>query len=445
VSTASARSEVPVPDADGADRASLLGALAESCVLAMPALLLVAGARASPAAAAAFMAGTMLLFPAGVAALRRARHVPWAAPLGAAIVGVIAVSVGNPSLGEVVLRLGASALVTVRGASIAFRDRRDPLGPEIVWGAAVLGAEAVAAAGTSLAAWRLPLIAAAPVFVSASLAGRAATVWSDPQVGRQDRARWRARIRLGALGYAAAVLGTAAAAIRGGVWERLGAIIAPVATLAVGLLLVVLLVILKPVFWLAQRVHLDPRAARDLLRRLRQNAGRPPQLTSGHGGAGPLIGRVLGFAVVVAIAWLTYRMLRRFRPPAEGSGVVDVAGLAPFAHAPIPEREREVRGRRREELPADAVRRWYAEVLLALRRRDLQKEPSATPAEFLREVRRTYPALGEHLELLTRAYEDVRYGSLRLDPGSLRDLDARHRALLRALRRGPKPEPETPR
>jgi hypothetical protein len=439
--------EATDPDADGAAQASLLAALAESCVLAMPAMLLMAGGRASPAgASAAFMAGTMVLFPAGVAALRRARHVPWAAPLGAAIAGVTAVSVGSPSLGGVVLRLGASALVTVRGASLAFRDRRDPVGPEIAWGAAALGAEAVFAAGTSLAAWRLPLIVAAPVFVSASLASRAATVWSDPQVEPPERARWRARIRLGALGYAAVVLGTAAAAIRGGVWERLGAIVAPVATAAIGLLLLVLLVILRPVFWLVQRVHLDPRAARDLLRRLRQSASRPTHLlTPGHGGAGPLIGRVLGFAAVAAIAWLAYRALRRFRPPSEGPDVADVTGLAPIARAPIPEGEREVRGRRRDELPADAVRRWYAEVLLALRRRDLPKEPSTTPAEFLREVRRTYPTLGEHLELLTRAYEDVRYGSLRLDPRSLRDLDARHRAVLRGLRRGPRPEPETPR
>jgi hypothetical protein len=432
-------------DANGAAQSSLLSALAESCVLAMPASLLVAGSRASPAASTAFMAGTMLLFPAGVAALRRARHVPWAASLGAALVGVIAVSVGTPTLGEVVLRLGASLLVSIRGASLAFRDRRDPVGPEIAWGAAALGAEAVAAAGTSLAAWRLPLIVAAPVFVSASLASRAATVWSDPQVRPPDRTRWRARIRLGALAYAAAVLGIAAAAIRGGVWERLGAVVVPVATLAIGLLLVVLLLILRPVFWLAQRVHLDPRAAQEVLRRLRQTAGRPAQLTPGHGGVGPLIGRVLGLALVAAIAWLAYRVLRRFRPPAERAGHVDVAGLAPVFHAPMPTGGREVKERRRDELPADAVRRWYAEALLALRQRGLPKEPSATPAEFLGEVRRTYPALGEHMELLTRAYEDVRYGSLRLDPHSLRDLDARHRAVLRAIRRAPRAEPELPR
>jgi hypothetical protein len=436
--------EVAVSGAsDGATRASVLSALAEACVLAMPASLLVAGARVSSADATAFMAGTMLLFPAAVAALRRARRVPSAAPIGAAIVGVIAVSIGHPTLAGVVLRLAASALVTLRAASLAFRDRRDPVGPEIVWGAVALGAEVVAAAGTSLAAWRLPLIVGAPVFVSASLASRAATIWSDPQVGPPERARWRARIRLGALGFAAVVVGTAAAAIRGGVWERLGVVVAPAAALVIDLLLLVLQAILRPVFWLVQRVHLHPRAAQALLRRLRASTGRRAHFTPGHGGAGPLIGRILGLAVVAAIAWLSYRVLRRFRPPAEGASD-DITGLPRIAHAPIVEGERGVGGRRRTELPADAVRRWYAEVLLALRRRDLAKEPSATPAEYLGEVRRSYPGLGDNLELLTRAYEDVRYGALRLDPRSLRELDARHRAVLRELRRAPTHEPEIP-
>jgi hypothetical protein len=264
-------------------------------------------------------------------------------------------------------------------------------------------------------------------------------------VDAPTRAGWRARIRLGSLGYAVAVVASAAAAVRGGIWERFGAIIEPPATLVIDLLLLVLQVILRPIFWLVERVHLNPQAARDLLQRLRRNATRPIHFAPGRGGVGPLIGRLVGLAAVLAIAWITFRVLRRLRPPAERDEETDPARLGTIDHAPIPDEDPGTTGRRRRELPADAVRRWYAEVLLALDRRELSKEPSATPAEFLALIRGSHPAIGDDLEQLTRAYEDVRYGALHLDDASLRDLDARHRALLRELRRMPGPsDPDGP-
>ena len=50
---------------------------------------------------------------------------------------------------------------------------------------------------------------------------------------------------------------------------------------------------------------------------------------------------------------------------------------------------------------------------------------------------RTLPEVREHLDPLTRAYEDVRYGSLLVDDVTIRELRAHHRALLASLRRPP--------
>jgi hypothetical protein len=430
-----------LPD-DAADRASALAAVAEACVLALPTLLIVVGVVVDAVATAAFVAAFVMLFPIAVTLLRRFRDVPSAAPIGAAIVGVLAVSIGGPDLPQIVLRLIGVALVAVLAASLAVRDRREPVGVQIAWGAAALGVECAAAAGHTLSAWRLPLIVLVPLFVVSSLASRAATVWNEPGVEPSDRVRWRARFRLGSPVYVATLLMIAAAAIRGGVWQQLGLIVAPIGRLVVDVVLLVIEVILRPIFWLVERVHLHPQAAERFLRQLRRNTPRSARFTPGAAGVGPLVGRLLGLAVILAIAYGTYRVLRRLRPPTEAPDP-DVAGLAPVTASSL-ETRADPGARRRVELPADAVRRWYAEVLLALGRRDLLKEPSTTPGEFLGQVRRSYPALGDDLAALTKAYEDVRYGALRLDSASLRDLEGRQRAVLRELKRATGPEPAPP-
>jgi hypothetical protein len=88
----------------------------------------------------------------------------------------------------------------------------------------------------------------------------------------------------------------------------------------------------------------------------------------------------------------------------------------------------------RRELPADAVRRLYAEVLLALRRADVRKGPALTPAEFVPEVAEAFPACEAGFARLTRAYEDVRYGSLRLDPERVRALEREQRRIVVVVR-----------
>ena len=91
----------------------------------------------------------------------------------------------------------------------------------------------------------------------------------------------------------------------------------------------------------------------------------------------------------------------------------------------------------RRTLPADRVRRWYAEILLALERRGVEKEPAHTPGEFASAVTGIYPECGGSFLAITRAYEDVRYGAARLDRDALRDLDGHHRSVLAAIRKRP--------
>jgi hypothetical protein len=85
------------------------------------------------------------------------------------------------------------------------------------------------------------------------------------------------------------------------------------------------------------------------------------------------------------------------------------------------------------ELPADAVRRLYAEVL-DLRERRLVKDPWLTPAEFVPVVATAFPGAEDDLRVLTAAYQDVRYGSRRLGRGDVRALEARQRRLRSGLR-----------
>ena len=98
---------------------------------------------------------------------------------------------------------------------------------------------------------------------------------------------------------------------------------------------------------------------------------------------------------------------------------------------------------RRGRVPAEVVRRWYAEVLAAFVRLRLPRHPARTPAEFALDVAGAYPAAAPAFAELTAAYERVRYGSLSEDAASLKRLrDARGR-LLRDLRSAePVPEPE---
>jgi hypothetical protein len=162
-----------------------------------------------------------------------------------------------------------------------------------------------------------------------------------------------------------------------------------------------------------------------------------PHGAPGHAGT---VQRLLGLAVLVAVAWFLVRAIRRRQgPPGEADARPD-AGDDDVRVAPVTPPERRWgrgAGPRPHELPADTVRRWYAELLLALRDLGLAKPDEQTPAEFLTVASAAYPQCRTGMEELTRAYEDVRYGSATLSRSALATLRTSRDQLVAALRRAP--------
>ncbi len=191
----------------------------------------------------------------------------------------------------------------------------------------------------------------------------------------------------------------------------------------------------RPLFWLAEQLNIDPERFREALARLRRSVGQARNRTELHPlGASPWQ-RIVGLLVFVAIGYGIYRLLRRTHPQVafdRRSREPGVAGEAEVANVPL---DPPPRWRFRPELPAEAVRRLYAETLLDLRGRSLSKDPSLTPAEFAPQVAAAFPDGAEDFRALTRAYEDVRYGGLRLGRDRVRDLEVRQRRLLAVLRK----------
>lgn len=422
----------PAPPPTGLRIITLAG-LAEACVLALPVQLVTSEAGGTRVGVVTFTAAFVAAFTGSVVLLSRFKHVR---DLPVAI-GVLAAAVGVATAGGDLSTMGLSvvvaALVATRAARIAFRRRLDPLHGEIAWGAAALGVEAmIAAGGGHLQIWRVALALLIPAFFIASFGSRALSVWDDPDIEAEDRSRWLANTHLLSWCFAALMFVGAVLGLRGGGLDRLGEL----ATLGIGwtlyALIHVLVFLAQPVFWLFQRIRVNPEALRRALERLRANIEGAVLDTSGTNSTLPWA-RILGFLLLVLIVFGAYRSLRRLRPPRD-----DPPKPAPpvwLGETSLSTDDVVRTGRRRRELPADRVRRCYAEVLLALERSGLAKEGSLTPAEFAPIVAETYPWTREGFGALTRAYEDVRYGAVRLGEPELRDLDRHHRELMRALRR----------
>jgi hypothetical protein len=418
---------------DGAQlRAAALAALAEGCILAMPAHLVLSRTVFTALPATPFALGSVAVFVAGTALMCRFRGAPNVSVIAGAVSVLAALAAGGIHLMALVFSILVAGLVAFRGATLAFRDWRDPLHGEIAWGALAIGAEAALGAGAGIAEWRIPLAAMIPVFFAASLWSRAITVWHEADADPVDARPWLGRIRGVVAAYVVGVLVVAAAALQGGVFERLGSVLAPFAAVIRTVVGFVLQLVLRPIFWLLSRFQVSTEAWQRFLgsvRRGRQGTSRLPASPEAFGGS---ISRILGFVLFCLLAWGLTRALRAMRRPvvtsSTGSETTPVV-RAPLLGTVVPRTDW-----RHRSLPADRVRRWYAQALLELERRGLRKDPSLTPAEFAREVGRTLPELGAHLDPLTRAYEEVRYGNLRADDETIRDLHAHHRSLLAGLR-----------
>jgi hypothetical protein len=278
-----------------------------------------------------------------------------------------------------------------------------------------------------------------PLFFMASLASRAFSVWSSGDardVTAEERDGWLRRaigltvwIPVGMV--AAVVLG-----LRSGLLDRLGSVLAPLGDAIASMVVFVFSQLARPIFWLVDRMGIDPAGVRRLFDRVGTTAGRARDRALHRVGQPSLLGRMLGLALFVGMTYGLIRLIRRLRPdtpsattpPSSAHGAVVLVPGEPVGSDALP-------AHHRRELPADRVRRWYAEILLALARRGLPKEPALTPAEFAPIVARAYPqSAGSFLEL-TRAYQDVRYGDLRFDRATLHRLEGHRRSVLAVVRR----------
>lgn len=455
----------PDPAGVAQDRASvlpaLLAALGESAVLY---LLL----RDVAINEGRVVAGPMvhywlyvLVFACAVAAATRLRGFSRFLPA----VGASAVAIGVVqgiwwSTGDAVTATASVVLwllVAARVFTLALRDWRDPIGTSFGVGSGVLLAEIILMGGFAETRAVLPI--AVPQFFLASLASRAASLRlstkrvsiSRPDSSDEDRpvAGAGARTGMGVLAIAALGLLMAVAVLLGG---RHGGLLL-LGKLILSLVLPFLAYVLAPVakfllgslVWLFGLLHIDLSPLRSLARTIDNFRVRPPEATSS--GAGP-VGRVLALLVLLALGYLLVRTIRvrwqRFerkgQPDDEASVAMPMSIFAP--------RRRRRGPRSRRELPADTVRRWYAEALLVLERLGLPKAPSRTPGEYLREVTFAFPECAAGFTALTRAYEDVRYGSRTFDRDTLGTLEANRQLAMTALsqadRLEEKPDEEGP-
>ena len=416
-------------------RACGLAAIAESGVLVLPVWLLLTETRGLEIGVVALAVPFMTIYVGAVllaCRFRASRHLPLAAIVLAVLAGAW---LGRGDLNRSVFAVVVCLLVALRAITLALRDWRLPIHAEFGWFALALGIEVMVSVGAN-PEWRGPLVVIVPLFFAAALASRAVTVWTtsgSSELDERVRASWirRAGLATGLL------VGTMAAAVvfsvRGGVFDRVGAWISPVADAFASLLAWTLSQVVRPIFWLVDQLGIDPNRVREFFEDLRENAARAAQEAGTS--EGPTVWqRILGFVAFAAIGYAVFRVIRRFRP--QGGGAEPERAVPGSATMSALEDEPPVEPRVRRELPADAVRRWYAETLDALRTREVVKESWQTPAEFVPTVAAAFPACERPFAELTRAYQDVRYGGLRLPGDRLERLKAGQETLVSAMSSG---------
>jgi hypothetical protein len=325
----------------------------------------------------------------------------------------------------------------MRTVMLGFRDWREPVAGSFLIGAVALAIGSVV--GTAAAQdWGPPLIVLMPVFFVGSLVSRAISVWMTDDAGRvpaDERERWVRRAARDTLWVPVAMAAAVGLGLRNGVLDNVGSFLAPAGNALVSLVVFVFEQLSRPIFWLVDKLGIDPEGARRALDRVSRSAALARGRAAEQVGHPSLIGRVLGLALFSLAVWSVIRFMRRLTPePVRSEGPAEQTASA-VTGGTLPEPPVAAARIARREPPADRVRRWYGEVISALARRGLDKDPAMTPAEFAPQVAGAYPGSAHDFEALTRAYEDVRYGSAHLDRATLRELDARRRRILAALRR----------
>jgi uncharacterized protein DUF4129 len=348
--------------------------------------------------------------------------------------------------------LGVSLLIVVmafaaaRTVTLVRRDWSEPVEGSFLGGAAVLLLE-VALAPSATRLWQRLIPFVVVLFFVGSLASRAVSM-TVLERSRKDAAPVRrARDDLPApvafLAVLVALMGFAA--LLGGshgLLQRLGGPVYDVAVLIiVGSGWVLARILYVPAYGIFHLLHINLAGLRALAERLQDLAVHPAR---GRGSGKDWLVRLAGFAFLAGVGYLLARTTRRWllqlqreHTPTHKQAAVEeaAAALAPTISSR--------RSFLRRELPADVIRRWYAEALVALEGRGLARPPGATPAEYLADVARAFPTNSAAFAQLTRAYEDVRYGSLTVDRVVVRRLNQGRASMMESFRRDEPVAPAT--
>jgi hypothetical protein len=335
------------------------------------------------------------------------------------------------------------ALLSVaRAVTLALRDWRNPIHASFGWGAGILLAEVVLG-GSIGTTWRAYLPVIVVLFFAGSLASRAASLRLSGvpvTTAEGEGAAIGRRLPLALLAVVGAPILLAAFLLGAGGLELVGGVVQPALVFLVSAVAWIASQVARPIIWLADLVNLDLTAIQDFLSRIR--SGEDGVLPDDPvGGGSPVILRLLGLLLVVVILALLVWFIRSRRRESEGWW-----GGREEPPAPRPEpvgRPVKLPRRRalRRELPAETVRRWYAEALVVLERKGLPRPPGVTPDEYLRLVGEAFPDCRHGFHELTRAYERVRYGSRPLSPRDLATLEPRRGHVMETLQRARPLEP----
>jgi hypothetical protein len=365
-------------------------------------------------------------------AFRQSLMAKLAIPVAALGIGALQATVwgrGGPrSIGTAEI---LALFLALRVATMAVRDWREPVAESFAVGTVFLLAEVAFVARTDPLGGLIPIIAVA--FFAGELSSRAASVWlaNRPEgvlLPNRPRARPQrsAVVLLVLLGVALIIAVTLGS--RGGPVEVSGAFLYRWAAEGIafggGLLAAVLL---PPLSWLLGLVdvHIEPQSVKKTAQQIK------PALSSG----GAPVERIIGAVVFVLILLLLLRAIRqqwKLLQPEQPGPEEEPEPQADY----VPKLRRRPRALHvRRELPVDTIRRWYAEALLALERLGLPKPPSRTPGEYLPEVARAFPDSARGFTALTRAYEQVRYGSIELDRDAVGRLEVERDGAMQALGR----------
>jgi hypothetical protein len=428
------RADVPAAAAAG---------LAEAAVFCLPAYLAVTGGGATAIPLTVFLPLFLVADAAAVALACRHRESVGTGPAIAAAATVAGVLLAGGGTQRVIFTVAVCLLVGLRAVIVGFRDWGEPVGASFAIGAVLLGAEAVVGT-TAPHDWGPPLVVLMPMFFIASLVSRAVSIWmsDDPDesgVIPMDRRMHRVLDAVVTTVWIPIAMAVAALlGMRGGVLDHVGSTLAPLGNALVSILVFVFAQLSRPIFWLVDRLGIDPAGVRRLFARVQRSVDQGRDQALRQAGHSSLLGRLVGLALLGLAAWGIVRLIRRIRPETRGAESRRVPAAIVETVLPLADTQ-DVRRQTfaRRTLPADRVRRWYAEILLALERRGVEKEPAHTPGEFASAVTGIYPECGGSFRAITRAYEDVRYGAARLDRNALRELDGHHRSVLAAIRRRP--------